>query len=111
MAQEKIKCVFCGREAELKHETLELLGGKIILKEQPYYKCTRCKEEFVTSEQMRETEKQINTFSMVRPIVSTGRSLAVTIPPDLVKFYNLKKGKTVQLIPEGKHLLKVKIIS
>jgi len=109
MEKEKIKCTFCSGETELKHETIELLNGKILLKQQPYHKCKKCGEEFVTSEQMRETEKQINVFSISRPIVSTGRSLAITIPTDLAKFYKLKKGEKVQLIPESKHLLKVRI--
>ncbi|MFH1239921.1 MAG: hypothetical protein V1672_01785 [Candidatus Diapherotrites archaeon] len=109
MEKEKIKCVFCEAEAELKYETIELLEGKVILKQQPYYKCKKCKKEFVTSEQMKETEKQLNVFSVTRPIVSTGRSLAITIPTDLAKFYKLKKGEKVQLIPESKHLLKIKI--
>ena len=109
MEKEKIKCIFCGGKAEIKCEAIELLEGKVILKEQPYYKCEKCKKEFVTSKQMRETEKQINVFSIVRPIVSTGRSLAITIPTDLAKFYKFKKGEKVQLIPESRHLLKVKI--
>lgn len=109
MEKEKIKCVFCDGEADLKYETIELLGGKVTLKEQPYYKCKKCGNEFITSEQMKETEKQINVFSITRPIVSTGRSLAITIPTDLAKFYKLKKGEKVQLIPESKHSLKVKI--
>ena len=109
MEKEKIDCVFCSEKAELKYETVELLGGKVVLKQQPYYKCKKCGKEFVTSRQMRETEKQINSFSVSRPIVSTGRSLAITIPTDLAKFYKLKKGGNVQLIPESRHMLKVKI--
>ena len=109
MEKGKIKCVFCAGSAEIKYETIELLGGKVILKQQPYYKCEKCKKEFITSKQMKETEKQLNVFSVTRPIVSTGRSLAITIPKDLAKFYKLKKGEKVQLIPESKHMLKIKI--
>ncbi|MFH1257219.1 MAG: AbrB/MazE/SpoVT family DNA-binding domain-containing protein [Candidatus Diapherotrites archaeon] len=107
--EKKVDCVFCGGETEVKCETIELLGGKVTLKEQPYYSCRKCKKEFVSSEQMRETEKQLNSFSITRQIVSTGRSLAVTIPADLAEFYNLKKGEKVQLIPESRHLLKLKM--
>lgn len=106
---EKIKCVFCGGIAEIKFENIELLSGKVVLRQQPYFKCMECKREFVTSEQMRETEKQINVFSITKPIVSTGRSLAITIPKELAKFFDLKRGGKVQLIPESRHLLKVKI--
>lgn len=108
MKKRTSNCI-CGGATELKSETIKLFGGKIILKQQPYYKCRKCKKEFVTSEQMRETEKQINSFSVTRPIVSTGGSLAITIPTDLAKFYGLKKGKTAQLVPESRSVLKVRM--
>jgi uncharacterized Zn finger protein len=109
MENEEIACVFCSEKAKLNYEIIELLGGKVVLKQQPYYKCRKCGKEFVTSRQMRETEKQINSFSVSRQIVSTGRSLAITIPADIAKFYKLKKGKNVQLIPESQQMLKIKI--
>jgi hypothetical protein len=109
MEKEEVKCVFCEGDAKLDYEEISLLNGKVILKEQPFYKCKECKREFVTGQQMRDTEAQINTFSVTRPIVSTGRSLAVTIPTDIAKFYKLKKGEKVKLIPENKHVLKIKI--
>ena len=109
MEEKKVNCVFCKGKAKLMHETIELLDGKVILKQQPYYKCVKCKKEFVSSKQMKETEKQINVFSFVRPIVSTGRSLAITFPTELTRFLKLKKGKKVQLIPESKQVIKIKI--
>lgn len=109
MEKEGMKCVFCEGKTTIGCENIELLDGKIVLKQQPYYKCLKCKKEFVSSEQMKETEKQINSFCVSRPIVSTGRSLAITIPTDLAKFYNLKKGEKVQLIPENRQMLKVKV--
>jgi len=48
-------------------------------------------------------------FSFARKIASTGGSLAITMPPDLAKFYKLKKGENVQLVPAGEHLMKVKV--
>ena len=107
--EKEMKCVFCNGKTELKHETIKLLDGKVILKQQPYFKCKKCKKEFVTSKQMRETEKQLNVFSVERPIVSTGRSLAITIPTDIAKFYKLKKGEKIQMIPESKQILKIRI--
>jgi len=109
MEKESIKCIFCDGTPELHCEEIELLDGKVVLKEQPYYKCKKCGKEFVTSEQMKETESQLNTFSVTRPIVSTGRSLAITVPTDIARFYKLKKGEKVKLIPENKHVLKIKI--
>ncbi len=105
----EIVCPFCKGNAKLVKKDINLLDGKIILKKEPYYKCNKCKEEFVTSKQMKETEKQINKFYIDRPIISTGRSLAITIPTDIAKFYNLKKGEIAQLIPEDNNTLKIKL--
>jgi len=108
--EKKIECHLCKGKAVLEFEDLKLSEGKIIIKDSPYYKCLKCKEEFATSEQMHELSDQINTkFVFKRPIINAGRSLAITIPTDLAKFYGLKKGEKVSLIPEGKHSLKVKI--
>lgn len=109
MAKEEMNCMFCEGNVELKHETIKLLGGKVILKDQPYYRCRKCRKEFVSSEQMGQTEKEVNTFSISRLIVSTGRSLAITLPKDIAEFYGLKKGEKVHLIPESKHVLKVRV--
>jgi len=108
MAKEEVNCMFCEGDVELKHETIKFLGGKVILKGQPYYLCRKCKKEFVSSGQMRQTEKEVNIFSISRPIVSTGRSLAITLPKDIAEFYALKKGEKVHLIPESRHVLKVR---
>ena len=109
MEKERVKCVFCDGTSELHYEEIKLLDGKVVLKEQPYYKCKKCKKEFVTGKHMKETESQLNVFSVTRPIVSTGRSLAITVPTDIAKFYKLKKGEKVTLIPENRHILKIKI--
>ena len=108
--EKEINCHLCGGKAVLKFENLKLDKGKIILKDSPFYKCLKCKEEFATSEQMHELSEQINTkFVFKRPIINAGRSLAITIPKDLVEFYELKKGEKVSLIPEGKRTIKVEI--
>ena len=107
--EQKIKCVFCGGKTELHFENVELLDGKMTLKNEPYYKCTSCKKEYVSSEQMRETEQKLNSFYIKRPVIATGRSLAITLPPDIAEFYSIKKGTKIQLIPESKNTLKLRI--
>ncbi|MFA4907927.1 MAG: hypothetical protein WC602_06655 [archaeon] len=54
-----VKCVFCKGTAELKFEDLNFFDGKIIVRAQPYYACKKCKKEFVTHEQMLQTEKEL----------------------------------------------------
>lgn len=101
--EQKIKCHLCKGEAELKFETLELDNGRIILKDSPYYKCNNCKEEFSTSEQMKELDEQINTkFVFKRQLITAGRSIALTIPSDLAQHYGLKKGRNIEIIPQNK---------
>ena len=108
--EKEIKCALCKGTATLKFEELELDNVKVILKDSPYYKCRRCGEEFATAEQMQALSEQINTkFKFKRPIINAGRSLAVTLPADLVEFYNLKKGEKIEFIPENRHELKIRI--
>jgi len=54
------ECAVCGSKSDLKYEDLKLLGGKIVIKNSPYYKCKKHGEEFATSEQMQELSEQIN---------------------------------------------------
>ena len=109
---EEDECPVCRSSSKLKHEDLKLLDGKMIIKDSPYYKCTKCGEEFATSEQMQELSDQISfqrkKFFFQRPIINAGRSLAITLPADIVRNYSLKKGKKIKIIPENKNTLILK---
>ena len=108
--EKEIECHLCSGTAVLKFEDLKLAEGKIILKDSPYYHCNKCREEFSTSEQMGLLSGQINSkFVFHRPIINAGRSLAITLPADLVQYYNLKKGEKIKLIPENKKNIKMQI--
>ena len=108
--EKEIKCHLCEGIATLKFEKLELDGGRITIKVSPYYKCGKCLEEFATSGQMQALSEQINErFTFERPIINAGRSLAITLPSDIVQFYKLKKGGKIRIIPENKRELKIKI--
>lgn len=111
MEKEKIKCHLCGGEAILKFEELKLSDGKIIIKDSPYYKCKKCGEQFATSEQMKALDEQIHRhFSFKRAIINAGRSRAVTFPADFADYYNLKKGRKIEMIPENQKEFRVKIV-
>lgn len=102
MESKEIKCHLCGGIAVLKHEDLSLDNGKILVRGSGYYKCKKCGEEFSTSEQMHELSSRLNSkFSFSRPLINAGRSLAITIPKDIVDSYNLKKGKSIRIVPES----------
>jgi len=108
--EKEIECHLCGEKAKLYFEDLKLDNGKIVIKGSPYYKCEKCGEEFATSEQMQELSEQINTkFVFERPIINAGRSLAVTLPSDLVRYYNLKKGGKIKIIPESRNELRIEL--
>ena len=106
----KIKCPICDSEAKLSKTSLQMFGGVLTLKDNPIYECSKCKEKFATGQIVDKTvEKARKEFSFARKIVSTGGSLAITVPPDLAKFYKLKKGENVNLVPAGEHLMKVEL--
>ncbi len=108
--EKEIKCHLCEGKAVLKYEELKLDKGRIIIKNSPYYKCVECKEEFATSEQMHELSNKINTkFVFQRPIINAGRSLAVTLPADIVQYYKLKKGEKIKLIPESRKEIRISL--
>jgi hypothetical protein len=97
----------------LKKRDIKLLGGKMVIKDSPYYECTKCGKTYATSEQMQELSDIINVqrqkFFFKRPIINAGRSLAITLPADIVENYSLKKGRMVQIIPENKKTLILKL--
>lgn len=102
--EKEIDCHFCGGKSELLFEELSLNNGKITIKDSPYYKCKKCGEAFSTSRQMQELSDEINSkFCFSRPVIAAGRSLAITLPKDLIEYCKIKKGKLVKLIPETKH--------
>ncbi|MBW1995466.1 MAG: YgiT-type zinc finger protein [Deltaproteobacteria bacterium] len=108
--EKEIECHLCGGKAILRSEDLKLDEGRIVIKGSPYYKCEKCGEEFATSGQMQALSEQINTrFVFERPIINAGRSLAVTLPSDLVHYYNLKKGEKIKIIPESKKELRIEL--
>ncbi len=111
MEKEKTKCHLCGGKAVLKFEELKLDEGKITIKDSPYYECQKCKEKFATSEQMKELDGQIHrNFSFKRSVINAGRSKAVTFPSDFADYYNLKKGRKIEMIPENQKQFRVKIV-
>jgi len=106
--EKEIKCHLCKGRALLHFEELSLDNGKIIIKNSPYYKCGNCREEFATSEQMQELSEEINKkFSFLRPIINAGRSLAITLPKDLINYYRLKKGKSIRIVPESRNRMQL----
>jgi YgiT-type zinc finger domain-containing protein len=104
----KVKCPACKGDAALSKASLEIMNGLIRIKDNPIYKCKKCGEEFATGEMLdRALEKAKQQFNFERQIISTGGSLAITLPTDVSKYYRLSKGKTIQIIPQAKNEFRV----
>lgn len=99
--ENKIKCHFCGGVAIIKYEDITIDDGKITIKNEPYYSCQKCKQEFCTSEQMFALDKRLHEqFTFKRSVIAAGKSLAITLPADIVTHYKIKKGKKVSILAE-----------
>lgn len=55
-----LNCPFCKGSVILEKTDLILDNGKVIIKNEPNYKCKKCKQEFCTSEQMYHLDKEIS---------------------------------------------------
>lgn len=96
-------CPFCKGIAVIKYRDVVLDDGKITIRNEPHYECKKCKEQFCTSEQMFALDKRLHeNIAFTRSIITAGKSLAVTLPADLVTHYKLKKGKKVSILAEPK---------
>lgn len=104
----KMKCPICEGEAVLSKSNLTLLNGAFVLKDNPIYECTNCKEKFATGKIVDKTlELAKKGFSFTRQVISTGGSLAITLPPDLSDYYKLEKGEKIKLVPKSSKELSV----
>ena len=111
--EKQVACPLCNGASFLKFKDMSLFGGKFVLNNTPYYKCEKCGEEFASSEQMYLLSNLVlakrQEFFFSRPIINAGRSLAITIPSDIVSAYSLKKGRIISIIPESKDRLILKL--
>ncbi len=58
----QIVCHLCNSKVILKSETMKLNSNNVIIKDSYYYRCLKCKNEFSTSEQMKELELDIKNL-------------------------------------------------
>lgn len=103
-----MNCPICGEKAFLSKQSLDLFNGLFKLKDNPIYECKNCFEKFATGKMVDlALDMAKEQFNFRRKIISTGGSLAITLPIDLSEFYKMKKGKDVQLIPKSKKELRI----
>ena len=72
-----------------------------------YSKCTNCGEEIVSMKQLHEVAQHYREMKKYTAKISKwGDSLAMRIPKELTKKYNLKQDEEVTLVPE-KNAIKI----
>ncbi|MEK6972433.1 MAG: hypothetical protein AABW72_00095 [archaeon] len=104
----EIKCPICRGKAVLSKSSIDLFKGIITLKENPIYECIKCSEKFATGEIVDKTlEKAKKEFGFTRQIISSGGSLAITLPTDLSKYYGLEQGGKIKLVPKSEKELSI----
>ncbi|MFH1391159.1 MAG: AbrB/MazE/SpoVT family DNA-binding domain-containing protein [Candidatus Diapherotrites archaeon] len=92
-----MKCTKCSKKmVEKKGSTPE--GA-----EYNYYQCKECNEEILNMEQLHKVAKQYREMKKYTAKLSKwGESIAIRIPKEILKTYNLKENEKVTLIPEKK---------
>jgi hypothetical protein len=99
----KVKCPFCSGQAVLSKSNLRLFNGALTLKDNPTYECKNCRERFAMGKMVDNAlENAKKEFAFTRPVISTGGSLAITLPSDLSEYYGIEKGEKIRLVPKSK---------
>lgn len=88
-------CSECrGRMVEKTAKTPEGISYK-------YFKCSKCKEEIVNMKQLHSVAEKYRTMKKYHVKLSKwGLSIGLRIPKEIVKKYNFKENKEVDIIPE-----------
>lgn len=99
------KCPICGSGTLKKGEIEEEMFG-ISLGRYDAEICDTCGESFVDEATMRMIEakaRELGIWGIAKKIkvVRSGDSLAIRIPLDIAKLFNLHEGKEIFLYPEG----------
>jgi len=103
-----IKCPLCGGKAVLSKSSINLFKGIITLKENPICECIKCEEKFATGDIVDKTlEKARKNFGFTRQIISSGGSLAITLPSDLSEYYGFEQGEKIRLVPKSEKELSI----
>ena len=102
MAKEKVEKCICGAPASLRVKERSLFGGKVVIKDYEFYRCERGHEYLEEAQMSKHDAEFRRQYFVQRHVIKTGRSLAITMPPDFAEFYNLKKGKKVTIVPAGR---------
>jgi len=110
----KIYCASCNFEMKkVVLSNYEFFEG-YPLKNVSAFKCLNCGKLFFTEEQVaimnkRTAELRQSFFGFERTVTKSGRSLAITIPSELVDHLKIRKGEKIKVIPLAKDGFVIKV--
>lgn len=108
-----MKCYIC-ENGNLNNKMIDYKLYGISLGKFPAKVCNKCDETFyeeAISKKMTAIAKKKGLFGLhaKTKIGQSGSTLDIRLPKKLINFLNLKKGKEVEIQPEGKHKLIISI--
>lgn len=103
----------CGGKLKKSETNVEFFGIDFGIKSCEV--CTRCGEEYIDQEVMKEVEKEIKKrgiFGLERNIQVTksGNSLVIRIPPEISKFLHIKYKTLLRLFPTDKKRIEIEVL-
>jgi YgiT-type zinc finger domain-containing protein len=55
-----VRCPFCNGKTVTKYRDINFDAGKIVIKNEPYQSCQKCKQDFCTNEQLVSLDKRLH---------------------------------------------------
>ncbi len=109
------KCYIC-EKGNLSHKEIEYNLYGVHLGKFPAEVCDKCNETFFneeTSKEMTELAKKKGLWDLQTKtkIGMSGTTLDIRLPKRIIDFLELKKGKKIEILPEGKNKLIVSIMN
>lgn len=106
------KCIMCGKKLKRGKVDYDVCG--INLGKFPADVCS-CGEQYFdekTAERMTEATKKAGVFGIAKKtkVSYTGKSLMVRIPKQIAEFADLKKGVEVEIVPESRKKISVRVV-
>jgi hypothetical protein len=102
----------CGGKLKITHTQVEFFGIDFGIRECEV--CAKCGSEFLSEEVLEEIEQEVKKkklFGLEKQaqITKSGNSLVIRIPPEIVKFTDLRYKDFVRIYPSGKNKIQVEI--
>lgn len=104
-----MNCPICEKGVLKKSKIKEYMFG-VYLGEFPAEVCNKCKESFTDEKttkliELSAKDKGIWGLGKETKFTKTGNSVAIRIPKDIVKYFDLKNDKKAYMHPEGNKLI------